>query len=103
MEHIVQVVQVGYQVLPERHLSGAVVVSHSGLQANVQIQLVLRVVLRPGDFLKAVGLRVDELGVLRDGLIRISAGKEERYNSISVFKLQHNQKFGTFHLQRYTI
>ena len=71
VEHVVQVVQVRHQVLPEGHLGGAVVVAHARLQADVQVQLVLGVVLGPGHLLEAVGLGVDELGVLGHWLVGI--------------------------------
>ena len=77
MEHVVEVVQVRHKVFPEGHFGGAVVVSHAWLQADVQVQLVLGVVLGPGDLLKAVGLGVDELGVLGNRFVGIAADRAE--------------------------
>lgn len=75
VEHVVEVVQVGHQVFPEGHFGGAVVVAHPRLQADVQVQLVLGVVLGPGHLLEAVRLGVEELGVLRNRLVGIPAGE----------------------------
>lgn len=58
-----------------------------GLQADVQVELILLVVACPSHFLKAIRLGVDELGVLGDGLVWVSDGdksnREEsfQYNS----------------------
>lgn len=62
----------GHKVFPEGHFGGAVVVAHTWLQSNVQVQLVLGVVLGPGDLFKAVGLCVDELGVLWNRFVWIA-------------------------------
>lgn len=62
----------GHKVFPEGHFGGAVVVAHTWLQSDVQVQLVLRVVLGPGDLFKAVGLCVDELGVLGNRFVWIA-------------------------------
>lgn len=61
----------GDQVFPESYFCGSVVVPNPRLQADMQIQLVVGVILRPGDFLKAIGLGVDELRVLWHWFIRI--------------------------------
>lgn len=47
-----------------------------GLQANVQVQLILLVVACPCHFFKAIGLGVDELGVLGDRLVWIPDKKK---------------------------
>lgn len=71
MKHVMEVVEMGHQVFPERHFGGTVVVTNAGLQANVQVQLVVRVIFRPGYLLKAIGLGVYEFGVLWHRLIWI--------------------------------
>lgn len=64
-------------MFPEGHFGGTVVVAHTWLQANMQVQLVLGVVLRPGHLFKAVGLCVDELGVLGNWFVWIPAAREK--------------------------
>lgn len=64
-------------MFPESHFGGTVVVTHTWLQANMQVQLVLRIVLGPGHLFKAVGLCVDELGVLGNWFVGISVDREE--------------------------
>ena len=76
MEHVVEVVKVGHQVFPEGHLGGAVVVSDARLQADVQVQLVMGVVLGPGHLLEAVGLGVNELRILRHRLVGVTTHKQ---------------------------
>lgn len=52
-----------------------------GLQANMQVELILLVVACPCHFFKAIGLGVDELGVLGHRLVRVpdkKRVKEER-------------------------
>lgn len=71
MKHVMKVVEMGHQVFPEGHLSGAVVIADTRLQANVQVQLVVWVVFGPGHLLKAVCLGVDELGVLWHRLVGV--------------------------------
>lgn len=73
MEHVMEVVEMGDQVLPEGHLGGAVVITDTRLQANVQVELIVGVVLGPGYLFKAVGLGVDELGVLWHRFVGIPA------------------------------
>ncbi len=68
--------QVRDQLKPERDFGGTVVVSDTGLQANVEVELFFRGVLRPGHFFKAVRFSVDELGVLRNRLVWVT-GKSE--------------------------
>lgn len=68
----------GHKVFPEGHFCGAVVVAHTWLQSDVQVQLVLGVVLGPGNLFKAVGLCVDELGVLGNWFVWIAAERENR-------------------------
>lgn len=77
VEHVVKVVQMRDQVLPERHFSGTVVIPDSWLEADVQVQLVLRAVFGPGYLFEAIGLSVDELGVLRHWFVGISAKQIE--------------------------
>lgn len=66
-----QVVQVRHQLQPEGHLVGTIIVTDTWLQANMQVLLVFRVELGPDDFLKAVWLCVDKLGILGNGQVRI--------------------------------
>ena len=66
-----------HQLEPEGDFGGPVVVSDTGLEADVEVQLLFRGVLRPGHFFKAVRFRVDKLGVLRNWLVWIT-GKSER-------------------------
>lgn len=85
LEKLIDVVEMGNQFQPERHLGGSVVVPDSGFEADVKVKLVLGVVLCPGDLLKAVGLGVDELGVLRNRLVGIpERGREEVMRSVSL-------------------
>lgn len=64
-------------MFPEGHFGGAVVVAHTWLQADMQVQLVLGVVLGPGYLFKAVGLGVDELGVLGNRFVWVATDREE--------------------------
>ena len=66
-----------HQLQPEGHFGGSVVIAHAGLQADVQVQLVLGVVLGPGHLLEAVGFGVNELGVLRNGLVGVAEDTRE--------------------------
>lgn len=66
-------VQVWDQLQPEGDFGSPVVVSDTGFEANVEVQLLLGCVFGPGHFLEAIRLRVDELGVLRNWLVRITA------------------------------
>lgn len=58
------------------YLVGTVVLFHPGLQANMQVELILLVVACPCHFFKAIGLGVDELGVLGDGLVWVPDKKK---------------------------
>lgn len=78
LEYLIQVVQVRHEFQPESHFCGSVMVPHSGFQANMQIELVFGVILGPGHFLKAIGFCVNELGVLRNWLIRITGDRREK-------------------------
>lgn len=64
-------------MFPEGHFGGTVVVTHTWLQADMQVQLVLGVVLGPGHLFEAVGLGMDELGVLGNWFVGIPADREE--------------------------
>lgn len=64
------------QLEPEGDLGGTVVVSDTGLQANVEVQLLFRGVLRPGHFFETVRFSVDELGILRNWLVWVSVKSE---------------------------
>lgn len=77
LEDLVQVVKMRHQLQPEGHFGGSVVIPHAGLQADVQIELVFGVILGPGHLLEAVGFRVNELGVLRNGLIGVTEDRRE--------------------------
>lgn len=72
VEHIMKIIEMGHKVFPEGHFGGAVVVAHTWLQSDVQVQLILGVVLGPGDLFKAVGLCVDELSVLGNRFVWIA-------------------------------
>lgn len=72
LEEFVDVMQVRHQLEPEGDFGGAVVVSDARLQADVEVQLLFRSVLRPGHLFESVWFRVDELGVLRNRLIWIT-------------------------------
>lgn len=62
----VEAMEMRHQFQPEGYLVCPVVVSNSRLQANMQILLIFRAELCPDDLLEAVGLGVDESGVLRN-------------------------------------
>lgn len=64
----------GHELQPESHLVGTVVVTHAWLQANVQVLLLLAVELAPHHLLEAIGLGVDELGVLWHRLVGVAVG-----------------------------
>lgn len=72
VEHIMKVIEMGHEVFPEGHFGGAIVVAHSWLQPDVKVQLVLGVVLGPGNLFKTVGLCVNELGVLGNRFVWIT-------------------------------
>lgn len=55
-----------HQLQPESHLVSPVVVPDTRLQANMQVLLVFGAELGPDDLLEAVGLGVNECGVLRN-------------------------------------
>ena len=65
-------------MFPKGHLSGPVMIADPWLQPDVKVQLVSGIVFGPGHFLKAVGLGVNELGVLRDRLIGVTEDRRER-------------------------
>lgn len=64
-------------MFPEGHFGGAVVVAHAWLQADMQVQLVLGVVLGPGYLFKAVGLGMDEFSVLGNRFVGITIDREK--------------------------
>lgn len=78
VKHVVKVVQMWHQVFPEGHFGGPVVITNPRLQANVQVQLIIGVVLGPGYLLKTVGLGMDELGVLWHRLVRIPVDMSQK-------------------------
>ena len=65
------------------YLVGSVVLFDPRLQADVEVQLVLLVVACPCHLFKAVGLGVDELGVLGDRLVWIPDRKSKGGNSFN--------------------
>lgn len=69
--------QVRHQLEPEGDFGGPVVVSDTGLEADVEVQLLFRGVLRPGHLFKTVRFCVDELGILRNWLIGITGKSKE--------------------------
>lgn len=75
--------QVRDQLEPEGDLGGPVVVSYTGLEADVQVQLLLRCVLGPGHFLETIGFSVDKLGVLRNRLIWITVKSRNTMSYLS--------------------
>ena len=76
LEELVDMVQMRHQLEPEGDFGGAVVVSDTRLQADVEVQLLFRSVLGPGHLFKSVWFCVNELGVLRYWLIWITAGTQ---------------------------
>lgn len=80
LEEFVDVMQMRHQLEPEGDFGGAVVVPDPGLQADVEVQLLFGSVLGPGHLFKTVWFGVDELGVLRNGLIWIT-GHTHTYTS----------------------
>lgn len=77
------------QFQPESHLGGSVVIPHSGLQADMQIELVFGVILGPGHFLKAIGFCVDELGILRHRLIWVTGDRRKKKKEKEGHALRH--------------
>lgn len=73
-DFLVEAVKMWDQLQPEGHLVGSVVVSHARLQTDMQVLLVFGAELGPDDLFKAVGLGVDEGGVLRNWQVRIPGG-----------------------------
>lgn len=71
------------------YLVGTVMLFDPRLQANVQVELVFLVVACPCYFLKAIGLGVDELGVLGDWLVWVPDKKSKEGNS---FKWKNSQR-----------
>ena len=76
LEEFIDVMQVRDELEPEGDFGGAVVVSDARLQANVEVQLLFRGVLRPGHLFETVRFRVDELGVLRNRLVWVTGERE---------------------------
>lgn len=65
-------------MFPEGHFGGTVVIAHTWLQANMQVKLILGVVFGPGHLFEAIGLGVDELGILGNWFVGIPGDKKER-------------------------
>lgn len=78
LEELVDMMQVWDQLEPEGDFGSTVVVSDTGLEANVEIQLLLGGVFRPSHFLEAIRLCVDKLGILRNWLVWITEKCERR-------------------------
>lgn len=76
LQKLIDVMQVRDQLEPEGDLGGAVVVSDTGLQANMEIQLLFRGVFGPGHFLKTVRFSVDEFCILRNRLVWVTGENE---------------------------
>lgn len=92
-DFLVEVVEVRNQFQPEGNLICSIVVPDARLQADVEILLVFRVELGPDHFLKAVGLGVDELGVLRNRQVGIP--RDNRYlSSKGYFNELHTNDVG---------
>ena len=77
LEKFIDVVEMRYQFQPERNLGRSVVVSDARFEADVEVELVFGVVLGPGYFLEPVGLCVDELCILGNGLVWIPERKTQ--------------------------
>lgn len=71
-DFLMEAVEMWYQLQPEGHLVGPIVISDTRLQANMQVLFVFGAELGPDDLLKAIRLGVDESGVLRNRKVRIS-------------------------------
>lgn len=76
LEELIDMMQVRDQLEPEGDFGGTVVVSDTGLQANVEVQLLFRGVLGPGHLFKTVRFSVDELGILRNWLVWVTGKRE---------------------------
>lgn len=66
-----------HELEPKGHLVGTVVISHTRLQANMQVLPVFGTEFGPNDLLETVRLSVDECGVLRNRVVRIPDKKKE--------------------------
>lgn len=77
LKELINVMQVRNQLEPEGDLGCTVVVSDTGLEANVEVQLLFRCVFRPRHFFKAIRLCVDELSILRNWLVWITVGTQK--------------------------
>lgn len=79
-----EAVEMWHELEPEGYLVGPVVVPDTWLQTDMQVLLVFRAELGPDDLLKAVGLGVDEGGVLRYWQVRIPGRKKtQNLNTLS--------------------
>lgn len=80
LEKFIDVVEMRNKLQPKCNLGSPVVVSDSRLEADMQVELVFRVVLSPGYLLKSVGFCVDELCILWNWLVWVP--EREKYINI---------------------
>lgn len=74
---LMQGVEVRHQLKPEGNFVGTVIVPDARLQPDVEVLLVFRAELGPDNFFKAIGLSMDELGILWHWNVRITGKKVE--------------------------
>lgn len=68
-------VEVRNQLKPEGNFVGTVIIPDARLQPDVEVLLVFRAEFGPDNFLEAIGLSMDELGILRYWNVRITGKK----------------------------
>lgn len=73
---LMQGVEVRHQLKPEGNFVGTVIVPDARLQPDVEVLLVFRAELGPDNFFKAIGLSMDELGILWHWNVRITGKKK---------------------------
>lgn len=73
---LMQGVEMRNQLKPEGNFVGTVIVPDARLQPDVEVLLVFRAELGPDNFFKAIGLSMDELGILRHWNVRITGKKK---------------------------
>lgn len=67
--------EVRNQLKPEGNFVGTVIIPDARLQPDVEVLLVFRAEFGPDNFLKAIGLSMDELCILRYWNVRITGKK----------------------------
>ncbi len=68
-------VEMRNKLKPEGNFVGTVIIPDARLQPDVEVLLVFRAEFGPDNFLEAVGLSMDELGILRYWNVRITGKK----------------------------